>query len=388
LDVTRDDFLLDPKVCFLNHGSYGACPAEVFATYQDWQRKLEWQPVAFCDPGPQTRMNRAVREALAAFLNADPGDLVGVVNATEALNIVLLGLDLAPGDEIVTTDHEYGSMNKALEVLCARTGAVVRRVTVPLPLVSEAAFADTVLAGFSDRTRVLFLSHITSPTALMFPLDRVLAQARARGVLSVIDGAHGPGQIPLDLTALGADVYAGNCHKWLMSPKGAAFLHMAKPLQEAVTPRIVSHGWQAGGGGPYTGSTLLDRIEMQGTRDRAAWFTVPKAIEWRQARDWDAVAARCRDLAWRTAERVSAMSGYPLLSSEDFRAPQMAALEIPVGDMPALHDRMLRDFGIEMPAVLWNGRCFLRLSVAGYTTEADCDHLVTSMAQVFGWGPA
>lgn len=385
--MTRADFLLDPAVCFLNHGSYGACPAQVFARYQDWQRKLEWQPVAFCDPGPQTAMNRAVREALGAWLNADPADLVGVVNATEALNIVLLGLDLAQGDEIVTTDHEYGAMNKTLEVLCARTGAVVRRVTVPLPLVDEAAFAGAVLAAFTERTRVLFLSHITSPTALYFPLGRVLAEARARGVLSVIDGAHAPGQIPLDLAALGADVYAGNCHKWLMSPKGAGFLHMARRLQAQVTPRIVSHGWQAEGGGPYTGSTLLDRIEMQGTRDRAAWFTVPDAIAWQAARDWPRVVARCRDLATRTAARVAAMSGFAPLASEAFRAPQMASMEIPAGDMPALHDRMLREFGIEMPAVLWNGRCFLRLSVAAYTTEAECDHLVAAMARVFGWTP-
>lgn len=386
--MTRADFLLDPAVCFLNHGSYGACPAEVFAAYQDWQRKLEWQPVAFCDPAAQTSMNRAVREALGSFLNADPADLVGVVNATEALNIVLLGLDLAPGDEIVTTDHEYGAMNKTLEVLCARSGAVVRRVAVPLPMVSEDAFADAVLAAFTGRTRVLFLSHITSPTALLFPLERVLAGARARGVLSVIDGAHGPGQVALDLTALGADVYAGNCHKWLMSPKGAGFLHMARRLQQDVTPRIVSHGWQAEGGGPYTGSTLLDRIEMQGTRDRAAWFTVPKALEWRRARNWESVIARCRDLVSRTAERVAEMSGYAPLSSEEFRAPQMAAMEIPAGDMPALHDRLLREFGIEMPAILWNGRCFLRLSVAAYTTEADCDHLVASLGRVFRWRSA
>ncbi len=383
----RDLFLLDPAVTFLNHGSYGACPAPVFAAYQDWQLQLERQPVAFMAPAHIVAANRDVRRALAAEVGADPGDLVGVVNATEALNIVLLGLDLAPGDEILTSDHEYAAMDKTLAVLCARTGAVVRRVVVPLPLVSETAFADTILAGIGPRTRVLFLSHITSPTALLFPLERVVAEARARGILTVIDGAHGPGQVPLALDALGADVYAGNCHKWLMAPKGAAFLHVRREMQGRILPRIFSHGWEPDGRAPFGDSAFLDRIEFQGTRDRAAWFAVPAALEFRRQHQWAGVTARCAALAQATAGRIGAASGLPAIAAERFCAPQMVSIPIPDCDTPGLHARLLAEFGIEIPVIRWQDRCFVRLSVQGYTTQADCDRLVAVLAQVFGWDP-
>ncbi|MCR8724776.1 aminotransferase class V-fold PLP-dependent enzyme [Frigidibacter sp. ROC022] len=381
----RDLFLLDPEVCFLNHGSYGACPAEVFAAYQHWQRQLEWQPVAFMAPKHLAALNRGVRQALAAELGVAPEDLVGMVNATEALNIVLLGLDLKPGDEIVTTDHEYAAMDKTLAVLCARTGARVRQVTVPLPLASETAFTDTVVGAFTPRTRVLFLSHITSPTALRLPLERAVAEARARGILTVIDGAHGPGQGALDLGTIGADAYAGNCHKWLLAPKGAALLHVRPEHQAGILPRVFSHGWEQDGSAPFGDSAFLDRLEFQGTRDRAAWFAVPAALEFRQAHDWDAVIAGCSALVTSTAERIAALSGYPLLSSVEFRAPQMVTLELPPGDTAALHDRLLDEFGIEIPVVDWAGRRFVRLSVQGYTTQADCDRLVAALGAVFGW---
>lgn len=381
----RDLFLLDPEVCFLNHGSYGACPAVVFAAYQDWQRQLERQPVAFMEPRHQAALNRGVRQALAAELGTEADDLVGMVNATEGLNIVLLGLELAPGDEIVTSDHEYAAMDKTLAVLCARTGAVVRRVTVPLPLISESAFADTVLAALTARTRVLFLSHITSPTALRLPLERVVAEARARGILTVIDGAHGPGQGPLDLGALGADAYAGNCHKWLLAPKGAAFLHVRPEHQAGIRPRIISHGWEPDGRAPFGTSAFLDRLEFQGTRDRAAWFAVPAALAFRAAHDWERVIARCAELIGETAERIAALSGYKPLASPVFRAAQMVTLEVPPGEAPGLHDRLLAEFGIEIPCLAWSGRRFVRLSVQGYTTRADCDRLVAALGAVFGW---
>ena len=237
-------FLLDPEVVFLNHGSFGACPRPVFEEYQRWQLKLERQPVAFLDPNRGlSGWMRDARVALAGHVGAGADDLVGLTNATAALNIVAQSLDLAPGDEILTTDHEYAALEKSWAYVCRRTGAVVKVVTIPLPLTRAEQFTDAVLGGMTDRTRVLFLSHITSATALLFPIEAVVAEARARGIWSVIDGAHKPGHIPLNLDVLGADFYAGNCHKWMMAPKGCGFLHVRPEWQTLINPLVISHGW-------------------------------------------------------------------------------------------------------------------------------------------------
>ncbi len=204
MDNLRDQFLLDPEVVFLNHGSFGACPKPVFAAYQDWQLRLERQPVAFLDPvRGYAGFLRAAREALAGEVGAQPDDLVGVMNATVGLNIVAQSLPLLEGDEILTTDHEYAALEKTWAFVCRRTGPKVVTVKVPLPLTSEKAFTEALLEGLTERTRVVFLSHITSATALRFPIERIVAEARARGIWTVIDGAHVPGHIPLDLDDLG-----------------------------------------------------------------------------------------------------------------------------------------------------------------------------------------
>ncbi|HVG48616.1 MAG TPA: aminotransferase class V-fold PLP-dependent enzyme, partial [Rubellimicrobium sp.] len=240
----RPLFLLDPAVCFLNHGSFGACPRPVFEAYQAWQLRLERQPVAFLDPmrGYGAWMTEA-RAALAAEVGAQPDDLVGVTNATVALNIAAQSLSLSVGDEILTTDHEYAALEKTWAFVARRTGARVVTASVPLPLTSEAAFTEALLGAMTDRTRVLFLSHITSATALLFPIEQIVGIARERGILTVVDGAHAPGHVRLDLDGLGADVYVGNCHKWLMAPKGSAFLHVRRGLQARIDPLVISHGW-------------------------------------------------------------------------------------------------------------------------------------------------
>jgi isopenicillin-N epimerase len=239
----------------------------------------------------------------------------------------------------------------------------------------------------TPRTRVLFLSHITSPTALLFPIAGAVAEARRRGILSVIDGAHAPGQIALDLDALGADAYAGNCHKWLMAPKGSAFLHVRRAVQPRIRPLAVSHGWtaEATEPGPFGTSAFTDRLEQQGTRDATAWFATPSVLAFRARHDWPAVIGRCRALAQATAARVAALSDLPAIAAPGFCAPQMVAMPVPDCDTMALHDRLLGEFGIEIPAIRWADRCFVRLSVQGYVSEADCDRLVAALALVFGW---
>ena len=267
-------FLLDPAVTFLNHGSYGASPRPVFERYQAWQLQLERQPVAFLDPNRGlSGWMREARLALAGVVGAAAEDLVGLTNATEGLNIVAQSLDLKPGDEILTTDHEYAALEKTWAYVCQKTGAKIVLVKVPLPLVAEAEFTAELLAAMTERTKVLFLSHITSATSLVFPIAAAVTEARARGIYSVIDGAHAPGHIALNLDALGADFYAGNCHKWLMAPKGSAFLHVRKGLQAMINPLVISHGWteDAAAPGAFGNTRFIDMLEMQGTRDPSAW---------------------------------------------------------------------------------------------------------------------
>jgi isopenicillin-N epimerase len=239
----------------------------------------------------------------------------------------------------------------------------------------------------NERTKVLFLSHITSPTALLFPVAAPIAEARKRGVISVIDGAHTPGHIPLDLHALGADFYSGNCHKWLMSPKGSGFLFARPERQAMLDPLVISHGWTAdnkepGARGPFGNSAFVDEIEMQGTRDPAPWLAVPAAIKFRRAHDWWQVAAECRRLAQRTAERLQALTGLPALATPEYCAPQMIALPLPKCDPDALHQTLLEKYQIEIPVFEWSGRYIARLSCQGYNTQAQMDFLVDALAKL------
>ncbi len=378
-------FLLDPDVVFLNHGSFGACPKPVFEAYQAWQLKLERQPVAFLDPmrGYVAWMKEA-RVSLADEIGADPEDIFGTVNATFSLNIVARSLPLEPGDEILTTDHEYAALEKTWNYVARRTGARIVTVSLPLPLSEEAAFTDAILAAMTERTRVLFLSHVTSPTALVLPVERVVAEARARGIWSVIDGAHTPGHIALDLNALGADFYAGNCHKWLMAPKGSAFLHVRREQQAKMSPLVISHGWTAERAepGPFGNSAFVDAMEMQGTRDPSAWLTVPEAIRFRHAQGWDEVARRCTEMMHATAGRITALTGLPLFAAPDFVAPQMVAIPLPCTDPAVLQHALMQRYGIEIPVFEWNGHTVMRLSVQGYNTEHQMDLLVTALTDI------
>jgi isopenicillin-N epimerase len=378
-------FLLDPDVTFLNHGSFGACPRPVFESYQRWQLKLERQPVAFLDPdrGLSVWM-RDAREALAGVVGAYAEDIVGLTNATVGLNIVAQSLDLKPGDEILTTDHEYAALEKTWAYVARRTGARIVVVKIPLPLTKEDQFTDAILAGFTDRTRVLFLSHITSATALVFPIDRAVAAAKERGIWTVIDGAHTPGHIPLNLKILDADYYAGNCHKWMMAPKGSAFLYVRKELQTAINPLVISHGWtedasQPGVKGVFGNTPFIDGIEMQGTRDPSAWLTVPDAIKFGLEHNWKKVADQCRVLVQDTASRVAKLTGLPALGSPEFCAPQMVAMPVPKCEPMELKLFLLGQYGIEIPVFNWQDKTIVRVSAQGYNTQKHMDILVAAL---------
>jgi isopenicillin-N epimerase len=375
-------FMLDENVVFLNHGSFGACPRPVFESYQKWQLKLEKQPVAFLDPnrGLASWM-RDARLVLAGELSTAVDNIVGVMNATYGLNIVAQSLDLKEGDEILTTDHEYAALEKTWAYVARKTGAKIVSVTIPLPLTSEAVFTETLRARLNERTRVIFLSHITSATALLFPIGNIVAEARARGIMTVVDGAHTLGHIPLKLDDLGADFYTGNCHKWLMAPKGSAFLYVRPELQAMINPLVISHGWTADNANPapFGGTPFIDAFEMQGTRDPSAWLAIPDAIAFRAAHHWHTVAADCRRLVQDTAKRVATWSGLPAFGSPEFCAPQMVAMPIPNCDPLQLQRRLLEDYKIEIPCFKWKEHTIARVSAQGYNSQAQMDLLVKAL---------
>ena len=265
---------LDPAVVFLNHGSFGACPRAVLATQSSLREELEREPVDFLWRDLPALLAEA-RGTLGAFLGADPDDLAFVPNATWGVNSVLRSLDLTAGDELLTTSHVYPACRKAMEFVAARAGARVVVAQVPFPVAGEEDVVEAALEAVTPRTRLALLDHVTSPTALVFPVERLVARLRERGVETLVDGAHAPGMVPLALDRLGAAYYTGNAHKWLCAPKGAAFLHVRRNLQPSVHPAVISHGYA-----PEAGSARFRaEFDWTGTSDPTPFLSVGAALD-------------------------------------------------------------------------------------------------------------
>jgi isopenicillin-N epimerase len=379
----KSRFLLDPDVTFLNHGSFGACPRDVFAEFQRWQLEMERNPVDFLGRR-STGLLATARAGLAATLGTSAEQLTFVTNATTGVNIVARSLALQPGDEVLATDHEYGACDATWRFVCDRSGAIYRKVVIPLPFDRD-DFARRVLAAVTPRTRVIFASHVTSTTALAFPLAEVCARARELGILTLIDGAHAPGQIPLDLDALGADFYTGNCHKWLCAPKSAAFLHARPEHHERLHATVVSWGYVEGlhghtGFDAYLGVSLLDRrFQWQGTRDIAACLAVPAAIDFLQRHDWPAQRERCRALLAHAQASLCHRYGLPPIALHD-AGLQMAAIPVPAQDAESLRARLFDESRIEVPVTQHAGQTFVRVSVQAYNDAADIERLLAAPA--------
>jgi isopenicillin-N epimerase len=369
----RDEFLLDPDIVFLNHGSFGACPRAVFERYQAWQRELERRPVEFLARRLPELLD-GVRERLAAYINARPDDLVLVPNATAAANAVARSLRLEPGDEIVASDHEYGACDLLWQHVCDRAGARYVRAELPLPLPGAKAVVDALLARITDRTRAIFFSHVTSPTALVLPVTEIARRAREAGVMTIVDGAHGPGHVPVDVTQLGVDVYAGNCHKWLCAPKGAGFLWARPELQESIDALVIGWGYD-------DDATFVSRHTRAGTRDPSAYLSVPDAIDWQAAHDWDTVRDRCHGLAREARRLFAELTGLePLAPDSHEHVAQMVATRLPDIDADALQRRLYVEHRIEIPASRrWNGTPLLRASFQGYNDEGDLERLLDAL---------
>jgi len=376
----RKYFLLDPSVTFLNHGSFGATPKPVFSEYQRWQRELERQPVEFLGRRITSLMAES-RAVLGGYLCANADDLVYTQNATIALNIIARSLALGEGDEVLSTNHEYGAIDRTWRFLSKETGFAYVNQPISSPIESRDQFLRDFWKGVTPRTRVIFLSHITSSTAILFPVEEIIQRARGKGIITIVDGAHAPGQIQVNLESLGADFYAGNLHKWLCAPKGAGFLYARRAVQHLVKPLVVSWGFES----ETPGSSLfVDHHEWWGTRDMAAFLSVPAAIEFQEKQDWDHVRAECHELALEAQKRICELTGlHPLHPTAGGWFHQMFTAPLPADvDVTTLKSRLYDEYRIEVPVHPWNGNKLIRVSVQGYNTRKDLNRLHDALSRL------
>jgi isopenicillin-N epimerase len=350
---------LDPNVTFLNHGSFGACPTEVLRYQDSLRRELEAEPVRFLSREIFDRLD-AARARLAAFVGADPDGLVFVPNATTGVNAVLRSLIFAAGDELLVTNHGYKACANTIEFVAGRAGARVIVADVPFPLGSPDEVVHAVLSRVTPRTRLAVLDHVTSPTALVFPIERLVRELADRGVETVVDGAHAPGMLPLDLRALGAAYYSGNCHKWVCSPKGAGFLYVTRERRDAIHPVTISHGASA----TWPGKSRFQlEFDWAGTSDPTAYLAVPKALEYvggLRPGGWPDVMAANRALAL-DARRIlgDALGSKP--PCPDDMVGSIASVPLPDGTTTdigwrrpdPLQPKLYEGWGIEVPIHSW-----------------------------------
>lgn len=374
-------FLLDPQIIFLNHGSFGATPRFVFSAYQSWQERLENQPVLFLGRElPELLYN--ARKKLGQYFYADVNDLVFIPNSTYGVNIVARSLKLEPGDQILTSDHEYGACDNCWEFICAKYGANYIHQSISLPIQSDEMIVEEFWKGVSPRTKVIYLSMITSPTAVRMPVEKICERAREKGILSIIDAAHAPGQIPVNLIKLGADIVFGNCHKWMLAPKGSAFLYVNKEIQNDIEPLVVSWGFHATPE-TTTGSRFIDILQWTGTNDLSAYLSVPAAIQFLQDNHWDEVRIECNQLLRIAIDNIcNKFNRKPLYPIESHFYTQMGIAPLPLVNLDLLKFRLYAEYKIEVPLIQWHDRQFVRISVQGYNTRSDIEVLISALSEL------
>lgn len=379
----KSHFLLDPTITFLNFGSFGACPRPVFEDYQRWQLELEQEPVQFITVNGLTYLRQS-REALAAYLNCGADDLVYITNPSYGINIIAKSLVLKPGDEILTTDLEYGACDKTWNYYCEKTGATYVRQPVKLPVTSKEEIVEQFFKGLSAKTKLIFISHITSSTALILPVREICAKARELGIMTFVDGAHAPAHVRLDLKEIDADIYTGACHKWMLAPKGCSFLYVKPNLQHLFDPLVVSWGYDSAF---PSHSRFLDYHQMQGTRDFSAFLTVPKAIKFMEENNWTEVSAACRKLVQDHAQRFcNLLSTGPLCPLTDEFIGQMFSIQVRTPQPEILQKTLFDQYRIEIPVMRHGTKTFLRYSINAFNTEADLDKLYHALSAIIDKG--
>lgn len=323
---------------------------------------------------------KSSREALASFINCNADDVVYVTNPTYAINIIAKSLKLEEGDEILSTNLEYGALDRTWNYYCKKSKAKYIRQTIELPVTSKEAVIEQFWKGYSSKTKAIFISQITSSTALRLPVEEICEMAKEKGLLTIVDGAHVPGHIPLNLATLKADIYTGACHKWMMTPKGCSFLYVKKEIQNQFDPVIISWGYESAA---PSHSQFLDYHQMQGTRDFSAFLTVPKAIAFLTENNWPQVAAACRELARNNYKKFcDLLGGAPLCPLNDDFMVQICSVPVKTDAPEKLQRHLFENYKIEVPVMRLEDHIFLRYSVQAFNTQAELDKLYNALEEI------
>ncbi len=374
----KSQFLLDPEVIYFNHGAFGACPKPIFEDYQKWQLELERQPTQFITKKLPDYL-RESKAALAAYIHCDSDDFFFVQNPTFAVNIIMRSLKLNPGDEILTTNHEYGAMDRTWNFYAKNTGVKYVRQEISLPIVSKEQIIEEFWKGYTINTKVIFINQISSATALIFPVKEICEKARQLGLIIIVDGAHVPGHIDLDLREIETDFYTGTVHKWMLSPKGCSFLYVKKEFQEMLEPLVVSWGYQS----DNPGNTFLDYHEFNGTKDMSAFLTVPAAIKFLTQNDWKARSAECKKRVLDNYKKFCDLLGsQPICPITPEFLGQMCSIPIRTQKPMELKEALIGKYKIEIPVMKINDRTYLRISVQAYNSQEDLDKLYAVLEEI------
>lgn len=370
---------LDRAVTFLNHGSFGACPLAVLERQQSLRQQLEQQPLRFMVKELEPLLDQS-RAALASFVSAETDDLVFVPNATTGINTVLRSLSFQPQDELLTTNQEYNASRNALDFVAERSGATVAVADIPFPIASPDQVVEAVLAKVSAQTKLVLLDHVVSQTSLVLPIQTLAQQLSERGIELLVDGAHAPGMIPLNLAELGATYYTGNCHKWLCAPKGSAFLYVQRDRQHAIRPLTISHGANS----PRTErSSFHLEFDWTGTGDPTAYLCVEEALRFMSSllpRGWTELMAHNRDLAIAAQTTLCEALGIDSPCPVEMIG-SMATVPLPDGAWEPLYDALGDRFNLEVPIIPWypSGKRLIRISAQIYNHLAEYNYLADAL---------
>lgn len=375
----RSQFLINPGITYLNFGSFGACPKPIFDDYQKWQLEIEREPVQFMTVNG-TRYLESSRRALGGYINCNENDVVFITNPSYGINIIAKGLKLQAGDEVLSTNLEYGALDRTWKYYCEKAGAKYVRQEISLPLVSKQQFIDDFFKGLTAKTKVIFISHITSATALIFPVKEICDVAKSKGLFTIVDGAHVPGHIPLDLQTIQADVYTGACHKWMCAPKGCSFLYVKREWQHLFDPLVISWGYESM---RPSQSQFLDYHQLQGTRDYSAFLTIPKTIEFLEENNWQEVASDCRRIAHSNYTRFCDLLNTTPLSpvNEEFLG-QMCSIPVSTSQPERLQQLLLKKYKIEVPVMRQADQLLIRYSIQAFNSQEDLDKLYDALKEI------
>ena len=370
----KKSFMLDPEIIHLNHGSFGATPKPIFDSLISWQKKLEYNPTKHLGLDIFTQLDIS-RDYLAQYINCHKDDVVFFPNPSTALNTVIRSLPLKKDDEILTTNHEYGALNKTWNFICKKTGAKYIRQSISIPLLSKKDFIESFKSGITEKTKVIFFSHITSSTGLIFPAKEICKIAKEKNILCIIDGAHVPGHIDLDIKKLDPDIYTGACHKWMCSPKGTAFLYVKKELQEIMEPLVVSWGYESD---TPSHSQFLDYMQWQGTNDISSYLTIPDTIKFLDENNWQQVSKECKKINRWARKEINQLLKKEPISSDDFIG-QMSSIPMDSNDIIQDQIEFYVKYKIQIPFIKWNDKEFFRISIQVYNSKEDIIKLLEAL---------